>query len=51
MLHTSPVSHNRLLVEFPEANGIQRQIVLKVLRCRDLDPFYEIAGTLVMSSA
>jgi hypothetical protein len=48
LIHTRPITARHLVVELTNAAGERLQLWVRVLRCRPLGPFCDIAGEFVM---
>jgi hypothetical protein len=42
LVHTAPINHGRVAIELTGASGERIQLALQILRCRELDKFYEM---------
>jgi hypothetical protein len=47
LIHTEPVKAQFLAIELPVPEGAKTQLVIRVLRCRPVERFYEIGGQFV----
>jgi len=42
LVHTQPIQEGRIAIELTGASGERIQLALQILRCRELDRFYEL---------
>jgi hypothetical protein len=42
LVHTQPIKEGRIAIELTGASGERIQLALQILRCRELDRFYEL---------